>query len=83
MPILVIAEHDNSALKGATLNAVSAAAKLGPVTLLVAGAGCAAAGLLTSRLATRLKPMGPRLLRDSAALATSDGWSRSIPYPPL
>ncbi len=42
MPVLVIAEHDNAALKGATLNAITAAVKLGPVTVLVAGKGCAA-----------------------------------------
>ena len=41
MSVLVIAEHDNAALKGATLNTVSAAAKLGPVTILVAGESCA------------------------------------------
>ena len=29
MSILVIAEHDNAALKGATLNTVTAAAKIG------------------------------------------------------
>jgi electron transfer flavoprotein alpha subunit len=40
--VLAIAEHDNASLKPATLNAVTAAAALGPVTLLVAGAGCAA-----------------------------------------
>ncbi|MCL1861245.1 MAG: FAD-binding protein [Proteobacteria bacterium] len=39
MAILVIAEHDNAALKAATLNAVTAAGKLGgDVHLLVAGA---------------------------------------------
>ena len=38
MSILVIAEHDNSSLKGATLNTVTAATCLnGEVTLLVAG----------------------------------------------
>jgi len=38
MSILVIAEHDNSSLKGATLNTVTAATRLnGEVTLLVAG----------------------------------------------
>ena len=42
MSVLVVAEHDNAVLKGATLNAVTAAAKLGPVTMLVAGEGCAA-----------------------------------------
>ncbi|MDH5749283.1 MAG: FAD-binding protein [Rhodospirillales bacterium] len=40
MTILVIAEHDAGGLKSATLNAVTAAAKLGEVTLLVAGADC-------------------------------------------
>jgi electron transfer flavoprotein alpha subunit len=43
MSILVIAEHDNTQLKAATLNAVAAAAKLGSeVHLLVAGSGCGA-----------------------------------------
>jgi electron transfer flavoprotein alpha subunit len=42
MAVLVIAEHDNAVLKGATLNAIAAAAKLGTVTVLVAGEGCAA-----------------------------------------
>tara|TARA_B100000945_G_scaffold116184_1_gene92342 strand:- start:252 stop:1181 length:930 start_codon:yes stop_codon:yes gene_type:complete len=38
MSILVIAEHDNNVLKGATLNTISAATSLsGDVTLLVAG----------------------------------------------
>ena len=40
MAVLVIAEHDNGALKGATLNTVTAAKALGPVTMLVAGDGC-------------------------------------------
>ncbi len=43
MAILVIAEHDNSTLKAATLNAVTAAGQIGgEVHLLVAGGGCAA-----------------------------------------
>ena len=38
MSILVIAEHDNSALKGSTLNTVAAATKIsGDITLMVAG----------------------------------------------
>jgi len=38
MPTLVIAEHDHKSLKPATLNAVTAAVKIGqPVTVLVAG----------------------------------------------
>ena len=44
MTILVIAEHDNTALKAATLNTVAAAQKIGgEVHVLVAGANCAAA----------------------------------------
>jgi electron transfer flavoprotein alpha subunit len=43
MPVLVIAEHDNAALKSAMLNAVTAAAAIGgPVHLLVAGSHCRA-----------------------------------------
>ncbi|WP_372742250.1 electron transfer flavoprotein subunit alpha/FixB family protein [Neptunomonas sp.] len=41
MAILVIAEHDNSELKSATLNTVAAAAQMGgDLHVLVAGAGC-------------------------------------------
>lgn len=41
MSILVIAEHDNSSLNAATLNAVTAAAAIGgDIDILVAGAGC-------------------------------------------
>ncbi len=41
MSVLVIAEHDNAALKAATLNTVTAAAKLGgDVHVLVAGHDC-------------------------------------------
>lgn len=40
MSILVIAEHDNKALNGATLNVVAAAQKIGgDITVLVAGSG--------------------------------------------
>lgn len=41
MSTLVIAEHDNTVLKGATLNAIGAALQLGaPVHVLVAGGDC-------------------------------------------
>lgn len=43
MSILVIAEHDNKELKSATANTVTAAAKLGEVTALIAGHNCSAA----------------------------------------
>lgn len=44
MSILVIAEHDNSSLKGATLNTITAAQAIGggDIEVLVAGSGCAA-----------------------------------------
>ena len=44
MAILVLAEHDNASLKAATLNAVTAAAKIGgDIHVLVTGSNCAAA----------------------------------------
>lgn len=43
MATLIIAEHDNQSLKGATLNAVTAATQIGgDIHILVAGAGCQA-----------------------------------------
>ena len=44
MGILIVAEHDNSELKPATLNTVAAAAEIGgDIDVLVAGSGCGAA----------------------------------------
>ena len=41
MSILVVAEHDNSELKGATLNTLAAAEQIGgDVVVLVAGENC-------------------------------------------
>jgi len=52
MAILVIAEHDNTSIKAATLNAVSAAAKIGgELHLLVAGSACAEAAQAAARIA--------------------------------
>ncbi|MDR2925739.1 MAG: FAD-binding protein [Azoarcus sp.] len=52
MAILVIAEHDNAALKAATLNAVTAAGKLGgDVHLLVAGANVGAVSQSAAKVA--------------------------------
>jgi electron transfer flavoprotein alpha subunit len=42
MAVLVIADHDNSELKGATFNTITAAAQLGDVDVLVAGENCQA-----------------------------------------
>lgn len=50
--ILVVAEHDNASIKGATLNTVAAAQAIGgDITVLVAGADCAAAGQAAAAIA--------------------------------
>ncbi len=51
MACLVIAEHDNAHLKGATLNTVTAAAQLGEVHVLVAGHHAAAVAQAASQIA--------------------------------
>lgn len=52
MKVLVIAEHDNAGLKGATLSLVAAAKKLSDtVDILVAGTGCGAAGEAAAKVA--------------------------------
>lgn len=52
MAILVIAEHDNATLNGATLNTITAATKIGSdVEVLVAGSGCAAVAEAVSKVA--------------------------------
>ena len=51
MAILVIAEHDNAALKAATLNTVAAAQKIGgDIHVLVAGSACQAAAQAAAQL---------------------------------
>ncbi len=52
MAILVVAEHDNASIKGATLNTVTAALQFGAdVHLLVAGANAAAAASAAAQIA--------------------------------
>ena len=52
MSLLVIAEHDNAGLKAATLNAVTAAAKIGgEIHILVAGSGCGAVAEQAAKVA--------------------------------
>ena len=52
MSILVIAEHDNASLRAATLNTVTAAARIGgDIHVLVAGSGCAGAAQAAAQLA--------------------------------
>ncbi|KAA0675788.1 electron transfer flavoprotein subunit alpha/FixB family protein, partial [Azospirillum brasilense] len=66
MSILVIAEHDNAALKAATLNAVSAAAKIGgDIHVLVAGQGAQA----VAEAAAKVAGVSKVLLADDAAYA--------------
>ncbi|MFP5382522.1 MAG: electron transfer flavoprotein subunit alpha/FixB family protein [Gammaproteobacteria bacterium] len=66
MATLVIAEHDNASVKGATLNTVTAAAKIGgDIHVLVAGAGCAAAAEAAAKIAGVAKV----LVADDAAYA--------------
>ena len=65
MSILVVAEHDNSELKSATLNAVTAASEMGEVTLLVAGHNCAGVGEQAAKIAGVAKVV----VADDAAFA--------------
>ena len=66
MTVLVIAEHDNAGLKGATLSLVAAAKKLSDtVDILVAGTGCGAAGETAAKVAGVTKV----LVTDDAKLA--------------
>jgi electron transfer flavoprotein alpha subunit len=66
MAILLIAEHDNAALNGVTLKAMTAAAAMGgPVHVLVAGKGCAGAASAAARIAGVEKV----LVADDAAYA--------------
>jgi electron transfer flavoprotein alpha subunit len=64
MSTLVIAEHDNGSLKGATLNAVTAAQALGgDIDILVAGAGCGGA----AEAAATVPGVGKVLVADNPA----------------
>jgi electron transfer flavoprotein alpha subunit len=49
--VLLIADHDNAALRASTLNAATAAAALGDVTALVCGKDCAAVASETAKVA--------------------------------
>ncbi|MEG1488400.1 FAD-binding protein [Acinetobacter sp.] len=66
MSILVIAEHDNKTLNGATLNVVAAAQKIGgDITVLVAGSGAQA----VADQAAQVAGVSKVLLADNAAYA--------------
>ncbi len=92
MTILVIAEHDNAALKGATLNTIGAALKLqaagaGDIHVLVAGdnaAGAAQAAAQVAGVAKVLHADGPALAHGLAenvaaqVLALAAGYSHIL-----
>ena len=64
MSILVVAEHDNTEIKGATLSTVAAAKAIGgDIALLVAGEGCGAAG----EAAAKIDGVAKVLVADNAA----------------
>ncbi|OGA84212.1 MAG: electron transfer flavoprotein subunit beta [Burkholderiales bacterium RIFCSPHIGHO2_01_FULL_63_240] len=68
MTVLVIAEHDNNSIKGATLNVVTAAKAIGgDVHVLIAGANAGAAAAAAAQIAGVAKV----LHADSAAFADS------------
>lgn len=73
MAVLVIAEHDNAHLKGATNNVVTAAAKIGgDIHVLVAGQSVAAVAEQASKIAGVSKV----LVADGASLA--DGLAENV-----
>ncbi|WP_374431417.1 electron transfer flavoprotein subunit alpha/FixB family protein [Ideonella dechloratans] len=88
MAILVIAEHDNASIKGATLNTVTAAAQLGAdVHVLVAGQNAGAAAQAAAQIAGVAKVLhadgaglGEGLAENLAAqvLAITSGYSHIL-----
>ena len=65
MATLVLADHDNKALGGATLNAITAAAKLGETHVLVAGFNARA----VAEQAAKIEGVAKVLLADAEPLA--------------
>nr|WP_010130461.1 FAD-binding protein [Microbulbifer agarilyticus] len=64
MSILVIAEHDNAELKGATLNTIAAAKAIGgDIDVLVVGSGCGA----VAEAAAKVDGVSKVLVADNAA----------------
>ncbi len=67
MSVLIWVEHDNAALKDATLAVVTAAAKLGDVHALVAGNGCDA----VAQAAAKIAGVSKVLVANDAAFANA------------
>ncbi|WP_373081848.1 electron transfer flavoprotein subunit alpha/FixB family protein [Zhongshania sp.] len=64
MSILILAEHDNASIKGATLNTVAAAKAIGgDIVVLVAGEACGAA----AEAAAKIEGVSKVLVADNAA----------------
>jgi len=64
MSILILAEHDNASIKGATLNTVAAAKAIGgDIVVLVAGEACSAA----AEAAAKIDGVSKVLVADNAA----------------
>src|SRR5262249_17821407 len=76
MSVLLVAEHDNKTLNGATAKALTAAKALGsPVHILVAGSGCEAVAQKAAQLSgaekvllANAEHLKPQLAEDMAAL---------------
>ena len=89
MSVLVYAEHDNAALKDATLAVVTAGAALGEVHVLVAGSGCGAvadaaakiAGVAKVLVADDARLCQPARRERRAAGVGPDGWLRRVLFP--
>jgi len=83
MAILVIAEHDNATLKTATLNTVTAAAKIGgDISVLVAGSQCASVGAMAAKISGVAKVLlvdaahyGEQTVENLAALIVANSGS--------
>jgi electron transfer flavoprotein alpha subunit len=67
MAVLVIADHDNTGLKGATYNTITAASQLGDVEVLVAGENCRA----VADAAAAIQGVAKVRLADSPAYANA------------
>ena len=67
MKVLVLTEHNNSELKSVTLNTITAASKLGEVSVLVAGFDCAS----VSETVAKVDGVSKVLLADSQLYANN------------
>lgn len=73
MSVLVIAEHDNRSIRSGTLNAVTAAAKIGgDIHVLVAGQNCSGAAQAAAKIA------GVKKVRTADAAHYKDGIAENL-----